>query len=342
MASAVRRMEIAQERLPFAEPFHVFGQIFCSIDVLVVSIAQAGRRGRGEASGVYYLNDDLETMTRQAELARQVIESGASREELLSLLPAGGARNAIDCALWELEAQLSGRPVWQLAGVRERRPLLTSFALGSDLPRKVRKKAIANRAAKALTLKLGGDLEEDIARVELVSQARPDCWIGVDGGQAYGLRDFKRLLPHLVAAGVRSIEQPLRRGRDVELKKISRSIPISADESVQGHADLADAVGCFDAINIQLDKCGGLTAALDLARRAKALGLGVTIGNMLGSSLAAAPAFIVGQLCSMVELDSPTFLLEDRTDRVVYKNGMIWCPQAVWGSRESALGASGV
>src|SRR3569833_258482 len=123
MASAVRRMEIAQERLPFAAPFHVIGHIYCSNDVLVVSIALAGRRGRGEASGGFYLIDDLETMTRQAELARQVIESGASREELLSLLPAGGARNAIDCALWELEAQHSGRPVWQLAGVREPRPL---------------------------------------------------------------------------------------------------------------------------------------------------------------------------------------------------------------------------
>jgi L-alanine-DL-glutamate epimerase-like enolase superfamily enzyme len=133
----------------------------------------------------------------------------------------------------------------------------------------------------------------------------------------------------------------LRRGRDVELKKVSRSIPITADESVQGHADLAEADGCFDAIDIQLDKCGGLTAALDLARRAKALGLGVTIGNMLGSSLAAAPAFIVGQLCSMVELDSPTLLLEDRIDRAIYKNGMIWCPEAVWG-HDSAQAAAAV
>ncbi len=331
MPNALRRMDIRQERLPFIEPFHFFGHVFEAANVLVVSIRQANVVGRGEAAGVYYLNDDLDTMTRQAKLVREAVEQGVSRQDLLSLLPPGGARNAIDCALWELEAQLASQPVWQLAGLPEPRPLLTSFTLSAAHPRKVRKKAVARKDAKAFSLKLSGDLDEDIERVAVVREARPDCWLGVDANQSYRLKDLRRLLPHLVAADVRVIEQPLKRGRDAQLRRLACSIPIAADESVQHHADLADLQGCCSTINIQLDKCGGLTAALHLARRAVELGFGVTVGNMLGSSLAIAPGFVLGQLCSMVELDGPTFLAEDREQSAVYENGMIWCPQSVWG-----------
>lgn len=335
MGMAMRRMDIRQERLPLAEPFHLFGHIFRSADVMVVSIRQEDAVGRGEASGVYYLNDDLKTMTRQAELTRQAIEQGASRQDLLALLPAGGARNAIDCALWELEAQLSDQPVWRLAGVPEPKPLLTSFTLGAERPRKVRTKAVRRKHAKALKLKLSGDVDEDSERVALVRRARPDCWIGVDADQGYALRDFERLLPHLVAADVQLIEQPVKRGREAELKGFDCPIPIAADESVQSHPDLAEAVGCFSTINIQLDKCGGLTAALDLAGRARGLGFDLVVSTMPGSSLAIAPSFVIGQLCTMVDLDGPTFLAQDRDDPVVYENGMIWCPQSVWGYRSA-------
>jgi L-alanine-DL-glutamate epimerase-like enolase superfamily enzyme len=331
MATVLRKMEISQEHLLFTEPFHLFGHIFTFADVLVVSIQQDGVTGRGEASGVYYLNDDLKTMIRQVELARRAVEQGVSRQNLLSILPPGGARNAIDCALWELEARLACQPVWQLAGLPRPRPMVTSFTLGAEHPRKVRDNAVNRKQAKALRLKLSGDLKEDAERVALVREARPDCWIGVDADQAYALRDFERLLPHLAAAKIQSIEQPVPRGREAELKGLVCSIPIAADESVQSHADLVEAVDYFSAVNIQLDKCGGLTAALHLARRATALGFDLMVSTMPGSSLATAPSFLLGQLCSIVDLDWPTFLAKDRERHVVYEQGRVWCPQSVWG-----------
>jgi L-alanine-DL-glutamate epimerase-like enolase superfamily enzyme len=185
--------------------------------------------------------------------------------------------------------------------------------------------------ARALKLKLTGDLEDDIARVRAVRAARPDCWIGVDANQGFGIADLPALVEVLVEADVKLLEQPLRRGAEADLDGFSCPIPIAADESVLTLADVPGLVGRFNVVNIKLDKCGGLTEGLAMARKARELGLGVMVGNMVSTSLAMAPAFVVGQLCDVVDLDGPIFLAKDREPGIVYEDGYVRCPDNVWG-----------
>lgn len=190
--------------------------------------------------------------------------------------------------------------------------------------------ARAASSARALKLKLTGE-PTDLDRVRAVRAARPDVWLGVDANQAWTRSALEQLLPALVAADVRLIEQPCRIGREVDLDGLASPIPIAADESAQSIADLAGLLGRFQAVNIKLDKCGGLTAALAMAREARRLGLDVMVGNMGGTSLAMAPAFLVGQLSQIVDLDGPLFLSDDRSPAVTYECGELWSPEEIWG-----------
>jgi L-alanine-DL-glutamate epimerase-like enolase superfamily enzyme len=185
--------------------------------------------------------------------------------------------------------------------------------------------------ARALKLKLSGETGIDAERVRAARSARPDVWLAVDANQGFTRDSLSALMPVLVAAGVKLIEQPLPRGREADLDGFSSPIPIAADESVQGLAEVPSLVGRFDVVNIKLDKCGGLTEALVIARQARELGMDVMVGNMLGTSLAMAPAFVLGQLCDFLDLDGPTFIARDVEPGVVYRNGEIWCPETVWG-----------
>jgi L-alanine-DL-glutamate epimerase-like enolase superfamily enzyme len=263
---------------------------------------------------------------------RSAIEAGPSREELRSLMPPGGARNAVDCALWELEAARAGVPVWQLARQSAPKPLRTTFTLGADEPEVMAAGAIRYAGAKSIKVKLTGELELDIARVRAIRAARPDVWLGVDGNQGFVVDQLDRLVEALQEEQVSLLEQPLERGHEAELYGYKSPVPIAGDESLLSLADVAGAVGCFDVVNIKLDKCGGLTEGLLMAEEARRLGLGVMVGNMVGSSLAMAPAFVLGQGCDIVDLDGPTFLAEDRTPSVVYENGNITAGPEVWGS----------
>jgi L-alanine-DL-glutamate epimerase-like enolase superfamily enzyme len=182
-----------------------------------------------------------------------------------------------------------------------------------------------------LNLKLTGEAELDGARVRAVRAARPDAWIGVDANQGYKLEGLPSLLEELVRSGVRLLEQPLARDREADLAGVKRTVPFAADESVCTLAEVERAPGCFDLVNIKLDKCGGLTEALAIARRCKELGLGAMVGNMMGSSLSMAPSLVVGQLCEVVDLDGPTFLSEDRPGGVRYAGGTIAIGNAAWG-----------
>jgi L-alanine-DL-glutamate epimerase-like enolase superfamily enzyme len=265
------------------------------------------------------------------ESRRREIEAGIGRASLQRLLPPGGARNAVDCALWELDARRAGKRVWQLAGLERPKPLLTTFTLGAEPPSVMAAGARGYAQAKALKVKLTGDLELDVARVQAVRAARPDVWLGVDANQGYTFDKLQPLVDHLVAADVRLIEQPLARGHESDLEGFASPIPIAADESVQGLSEVAGLVGRFNIVNIKLDKCGGLTEGLAMAREARRLGLGVMVGNMMGSSLAMAPAYLVGQFCDVVDLDGPTFLARDRVPGVVYADGLISCGDDVWG-----------
>lgn len=326
------QMDVRVERLLLKAPFRISGYTFTEVPVAAVTLECAGVRGRGEAAGVYYFEDTPDRIVRTLETHRADIESGIDRHALSQLLPIGGARNALDCALWDLEAQRAGRPVWQLAGVVDHpMPRITTFTLSADDPAAVARSAQAVPHARAIKLKLDGDVAADIERVRSVRAARGDVWLGVDANQGYSLDKLEEALPAFVEADVQLVEQPLPRGREADLEDFASPIPLAADESVQGVADIPALVGRFDVVNIKLDKCGGLTEALAMVNEARRLGLKAMVGNMVGTSLAMAPAFVVAQLCDYVDLDGPTFLAQDRSPSVRYDGGSIHCSDSVWG-----------
>ena len=333
---SVRRvsMNLCNEPLEFKSPFRISGYVFNAMPATVVTLSDGEHEGRGEAAGVYYLDDNPDAMLATLEGLRDTIEAGLSRDALRELLPPGGARNALDCALWELEASRNNIPVWKLAGVPMPRPLLTTFTVGADEPQIMAEGARAWAQARAIKLKLTGELELDIARVRAVRAARPDVWLAVDANQGYSRDGFTPLMTALRDAAVSLLEQPCRRGWETELDGIEHLIPIAADESALCLSEIDALPGRFDVVNIKLDKCGGLTEGLLIAEKARQLGLQVMVGNMAGSSWAAAPAFVLGQLCDIVDLDGPLFLKQDRTPGVEYSNGSVDCPPAVWGAAQ--------
>lgn len=326
-----RTLTVGTEQLRLTVPFRISGYVFEHSDAVVVTIREGVHAGRGEASGVYYTGDDAAHMLAGIESCRAAIEAGASRAELQSLLPPGGARNALDCALWELEAAQRGMPVWALAGLDAPKPLVTTFTLGADDPDTVAAGARRYADVKAIKLKLTGEIEADLGRIEAVRGARQDVWLGVDANQGFERRDLDWLVEALVEHRVSLLEQPLARGREADLEGYTSPVPIAADESALGLADLPGLVGRFDVVNIKLDKCGGLTEGLAMAAEARRLGLKVMVGNMVGTSLAMAPAYLLGQLCDYVDLDGPTFLIEDPAPAAVYRDGYISCGEEVWG-----------
>ena len=321
----------ALESWPLKKPFRISGNIFSESSNLLVTLDDGTQLGRGEAQGVYYHAETPESMAAQVESVRDAVEAGIDRAGLQTLLPAGGARNALDCALWELESRRTGKPVWMLAGLDEPRPLLSTWTIGGDAPDVMARDAIDYVAARSLKLKLIGD-GGDADRVRAVRAVRPDVWLGVDANQGLDRKKLEDLMPALVEAGVSLIEQPVPIGADSLLDGLNAPIPIAADESAQTLADLAALRGRYDVINIKLDKCGGLTEGLAIARAARNFGLQVMVGNMVGSSLAMAPAFVLGQLCDVVDLDGPLLLARDRHRAVVYADGRIDCPPGVWGA----------
>ncbi|HEU4956352.1 MAG TPA: dipeptide epimerase [Sphingomicrobium sp.] len=325
-------LDVSVETLRLAQPFRISGHVFTGSDVIVVTLRDGDLRGRGEGGGVYYLGDDVPHMLYSIGAVRSAIEAGPTREELRSIMPAGGARNAVDCALWELEAAKAGVPVWKLAGQAEPQPLRTTFTLGADTPEVMAEGAKRYVGAKSIKVKLTGELELDIERVKSIRAARPDVWLGVDGNQGFVVDQLDKLVAALEEQQVSLLEQPLARGRESDLDGFRSAVPIAGDESLLTLEDLPAAVGRFDVVNIKLDKCGGLTEGLLMAAEARRLGLGVMVGNMVGSSLAMAPAFVLGQGCDIVDLDGPTFLAEDRTPSVVYDAGTITAGPEVWGS----------
>ena len=325
-------LDLRVERFPYHQPFRISGHVFTETALLVAEISDGLHAGRGEGAGVYYLGDDIDHMLAEATRVRHHIEGGATREDLQHLLPPGGARNALDCAFWDLEAKRAGRPVWDLAGLKPPTALSSTLTLGADSPAAMARAAQAIDPDAPVKVKLTGDLVEDIARVVAIRTSRPDAWIGVDANQGYDVGTLSDLLPVLVSERVAQLEQPLKRGREADLDGLKRPLPFVADESALSNADTASLVGRFDVVNIKLDKCGGLTEGLSIARQAKKLGLDVMVGNMMGTSLSMAPSFVLGQLCDIVDLDGPTFLARDREPGVSYRDGMIHCPPEIWGS----------
>jgi L-Ala-D/L-Glu epimerase len=326
------RLAASRELIPLAEPFVITGYTFNDVAVVVARVHEDGATGEGEAAGVYYLDDGVDHMLSAIESARAEIERGADRKALLHLLPPGGARNALDCALWDLEAKRTGQPVWRLAGLERPRPLETTYTIPANTPGAMAEKAIAYGEAKSLKLKLTGEPPLDAERVRAVRKARPDVWLGVDANQGFDTASLQTLIPDLVACKVRLVEQPFARGREADLEGFRCPIPLAADESVQGLRDIEPLVDRFDVVNIKLDKCGGLTEGLAMAAEARRLGLGVMVGNMVGTSLAMAPAWILGQLCDLQDLDGTLFITRDRAPSIVFENGKVHYPDRGWGA----------
>ena len=330
--TATRTLNLERAAIRFAEPFRIAGYVFEAMPSVVASIREGEFTGRGEAAGVYYLGDDQDQMIATIEQVRGAVEDGLSRSELQELLRPGGARNALDSALWELEARRTHTPVWQLAGVPRPRPLVTTFTLPADDPSVLAGKIGRLSFARAIKLKLDGDLAADRERMSVVRKARPDAWLSVDANQGFERNDLEELARALRDFSVALVEQPLRRGDEASLEQWKPGIPVAADESILDLEELQERARYFDVINIKLDKCGGLTEALKMARAARLFGKEVMVGNMGGSTLAMAPGFIVGQLCDVVDLDGPFGLAEDPLADQIYDSGMIFVPETIWGA----------
>jgi len=327
-----RVLTVEKAAIRFAEPFRITGYVFEAMPSIIAQIVDGVSLGRGEAAGVYYLGDGQDQMLEMIETVRGAIEAGLTRDDLQEALPPCGARNALDCALWELDSRAQQIAVWKLAGVPRPRPLITTFTLPADDPSVLALKVRRLDFAKAIKLKLDGDIETDRERIKVVRDARPDAWLAVDANQGFAAADLDSLGSAARDHSVSLIEQPLKRGEDELLEGWRPGIPIAADESILDLSELQDKARYFDVINIKLDKCGGLTEALKMARAARLFGKRVMVGNMGGSTLAMAPGFVLAQACDIVDLDGPYGLAEDPLAEHIYRDGAIFVPEGLWGS----------
>jgi L-alanine-DL-glutamate epimerase-like enolase superfamily enzyme len=269
-------------------------------------------------------------MTEIETLRGDLVAGHIDRQNLLERLPAGAARNALDCALWDLEAKRAGKPVHVLAGLAAPEPLTTAYTLSLAEPDVMRRKAAENAGRPLLKLKLGG--EGDIARLEAVRQGAPAATIIVDANEGWTTDLYAEIAPHLLKLGVAMVEQPLPAGKDEALAEIERPLPVCADESCHDRASLPGLRGRYDMVNIKLDKTGGLTEALALRQDAIEAGFKVMVGCMVGTSLAMAPAFLVGQDAEIVDLDGPLLLAEDRDPPIRFEGSRMLPPDpALWG-----------
>ena len=326
------KLQVSRDRVPLSAPFTITGYTSTDVAVVVTELSDRGARGEGEAAGVYYLNDDADHMCAAIEGLRHDIEAGIDRESLRRLLPPGGARNALDCALWDLESKRLRQPVWRLAGLEPPRPLVTTFTISAGEPGAMASKAIEYAQARSIKLKLTGQPDLDAERVRAVRKARSDVWLAVDANQGFDTSSLEALMPVLVGCKVKLVEQPFARGREADLEGFRCPIPVAADESVQGFTDIEPLVGRFDIVNIKLDKCGGLTEGLAMVAEARRLGLGVMVGNMIGTSLAMAPAWILGQQCDINDLDGTLFIARDRKPSMLFEHGKVSYPDHGWGA----------
>ena len=322
------------EHWEMREPFEIAREIITTQPVLLLRLTdRAGRTGQAEAAGVDYDGETPETIAGQIAQFAPRLHDGIDGRELLERWPPGGSRNALDCALWDLRAKQSGVPVWQAAALPALQPVTTAFTLGLGDEASTRRKAREARHYPLLKLKVDAQRHLDI--VHMVREEHPQARLVVDANQAWSLSLLKDLLPELARAGVELVEQPLARGRDAELDGLVSPIPLAADESCTDRSSLVGLVGLvgrYQFINIKLDKCGGLTEALALADEATRLGFGLMVGNMCGTSLAMAPAFLLAQRCRYVDLDGPLLQKLDRATPLVYQQGVIQPPSAaLWG-----------
>jgi len=315
------KLSVHIEEWELAQPFRISNFEWINSRGIVVQVSEDGYLGRGEAQGVFYLDETAESLFEQVNAVANEIRRGISRDDLQSLLPAGGARNAVDCALWDLECKKTGKTIWQLTGI-EPKPVTTVFTIGLEAtPEAMAAKAAAAADAPVLKVKLGADRPYE--RLAAIRAARPDAAIVVDANQGWDFALLQEVIPKCAALDLGMIEQPLPRGGDAELEGYDSPITLAADESCLDSSELATAARRYGMINIKLDKTGGLTEALKLAHAAKTLGCKLMVGNMVGTSLGMAPSFVVAQLCDFVDIDGPLLLKYDHPGGLHYDKGVV-------------------
>lgn len=323
-------LSVTIERWPLANAFSISRGTKTEAVVVVVEISDGTHRGRGECVPYGRYGETPDGVAAAIEATRPAVQSGLDRTALLDALPAGAARNALDCAYWDFQAKQAGRRVHELAGLAAPQPRVTAYTISLATPAAMAQAAERAAARSLLKVKLGGG--DDGARIAAVRRAAPKAELIVDANEGWDESNFEQNLAACAAAGVTLIEQPLPEGRDAALSRIKRQIPVCADESVHDCASLDALAGKYDAINIKLDKTGGLTEALALVAEAERRGFAVMVGCMVATSLAMAPAMLVAQRASVVDLDGPLLLAKDRPGGLRYVGSTAYPPEpALWG-----------
>ena len=322
------KLDLAIERWPLKGTFRTARRSFDLVETLMVTLRSETAEGRGEAVGVDYLDETAQSLWHQIEAHRHIIEQGIDREALQSLLPAGGARNALDCALWDLDCKQRGRTIWDLTGI-DPAPVTTAYTIVIDKPARM---AQAAAASTETLLKIKITAAEASRQVAAVREARPDARLIVDANQDFSLVQLRALIDVAGPMGVELIEQPLPAGEDSELDDFVSPIPLCADESFQTAQDLPRLAQRYSFVNLKLDKIGGLTAGLAIREQAAAEGLGLMTGCWAATSLAMAPAFVLSQQAAFADIDGPLLLAADREHGMSYERGVIAPPDtALWG-----------
>ncbi len=325
------KLSIERQSWPIAGGFTISRGTKTTADVILVTIAQREHIGRGECVPYARYGESLASVEGEIESVRKAVEEGLDRAGLQELLPAGAARNAIDCAMVDLEAKRAGKPAWEILGLTKApAPVVTAYTLSLDTPEKMAEKARANAERPLFKLKLTG--EGDLERVAAVKQAAPRTRLIVDANEGWQPEMVEPYAAKLAALGVEMIEQPLPADADAMLANIDHPVTLCADESAHDSEGLDKLVGRYDMINIKLDKTGGITEALALKTAAETAGLEIMVGCMLATSLAMAPAVLVGQGAKVVDLDGPLLLAQDREPALRFEGSTIQPPEpALWG-----------
>jgi L-alanine-DL-glutamate epimerase-like enolase superfamily enzyme len=324
------RLSLSVERWPLANVFTIARGSKTEAVVVVAEIERDGVKGRGECVPYARYGETVEGVVAAIEAQRGALESGLGREGLQGVMPAGAARNAIDCAFWDLEAKRAGTPAWQLARLPAPQPVITAYTISLAEP-----EAMGEAAAKAahrplLKVKLG--TADDAARIAAVRRNAPSSQLIIDANEGWRADNLAANLKACADVGVVLIEQPLPSSDDAALADVERLVPVCADESLHDRASLRQLAGRYDAINIKLDKAGGFTEALALARDAQAIGLDLMIGCMVGTSLAMAPALLLGGQAKVIDLDGPLLLSRDREPGLHYEGSLVYPPEpGLWG-----------
>lgn len=326
-----RRLSVTVDRFPLARRFTIARGSKTEAVVVTCRLEEGSATGWGECVPYARYGESVESVRAAIEEVRGEVEAGADREALQSLLPAGAARNALDCALWDLEAKLSGRSVAERLGLDRPRAIDTAFTISLDTPDEMHKAAAAVGARSVLKVKVGAP-EGDAERMRAVRAAAPQARLIIDANEGWRPETIRELMLAAASIGAFVVEQPLPAGQDEILARMPRPVPVCADESVHGSADLESLVGRYDYVNLKLDKTGGLTEGLRFLAEARRLGFGVIAGCMVGSSLAMAPAVLLAQDVELCDLDGPLLLLEDRAEGLRYEGSQVGVPSpALWG-----------